>query len=98
MIFLDKLNQNITDKQSLFFVGLDPNPEMIPERYQGSDLLTSLENWLQFVIAETADFVCAYKPTLGFYQALGVRGIELLIKIMASIPGEVPIILDAKHG
>ncbi|MCZ2201549.1 MAG: bifunctional orotidine-5'-phosphate decarboxylase/orotate phosphoribosyltransferase [Cylindrospermopsis raciborskii PAMP2012] len=98
MIFLDKLNQNITNKQSLFFVGLDPNPEMIPERYQDSDLLTSLDNWLQFVIEETADFVCAYKPTLGFYQALGVRGIELLIKIMASIPKEVPIILDAKHG
>lgn len=98
MIFFDKLNRNISENQSLLFVGLDPNPEMIPSRYQSSNLMTGLENWLQFMIAETADFVCAYKPTLGFYEALGVPGLELLIKTLNSIPKHIPIILDAKHG
>jgi uridine monophosphate synthetase len=98
MNFFDKLNTKISQNQSLLFVGLDPNPEMIPERYQSSDIFVGLENWLQFIIAETADFVCAYKPTLGFYEALGVPGLELLIKILASIPAHIPIILDAKHS
>ncbi|QYX31897.1 bifunctional orotidine-5'-phosphate decarboxylase/orotate phosphoribosyltransferase [Sphaerospermopsis torques-reginae] len=98
MNFFDKLNTAISQNQSLLFVGLDPNPEMIPARYQSSDLMTGLESWLQFMIAETADFVCAYKPTLGFYQALGVPGLELLIRTLNSIPAHIPIILDAKHS
>lgn len=98
MNFFDKLNTTIVQNQSLLFVGLDPNPEMIPVRYQSSDLITGLENWLQFMIAETADFVCAYKPTLGFYQVLGVPGLELLMRTLKSIPVHIPIILDAKHS
>jgi uridine monophosphate synthetase len=38
MKFYDKLNGAITQNQSLLFIGLDPNPEMLPERYsQKSD-------------------------------------------------------------
>jgi hypothetical protein len=33
MNFYDKLNGAIAQNQSLLFVGLDPNPEMLPERY-----------------------------------------------------------------
>ncbi|MBE9234756.1 bifunctional orotidine-5'-phosphate decarboxylase/orotate phosphoribosyltransferase [Anabaena aphanizomenioides LEGE 00250] len=98
MNFFDKLNTAISQNQSLLFVGLDPNPEMIPARYQSSDLITGLESWLQCMIAETADFVCAYKPTLGFYQVLGVPGLELLMRTLKSIPVHIPIILDAKHS
>ncbi|MBD2566586.1 bifunctional orotidine-5'-phosphate decarboxylase/orotate phosphoribosyltransferase [Anabaena lutea] len=98
MFFVDKLNWNICENQSLLFVGLDPNPEMLPARYQSLEIIAGLENWLQFIIAETADFVCAYKPTLGFYEALDVPGLELLIKTLASIPAHIPIILDAKHS
>ncbi|HBW30178.1 bifunctional orotidine-5'-phosphate decarboxylase/orotate phosphoribosyltransferase [Anabaena sp. FACHB-709] len=98
MIFFDKLHQNISQNQSLLFVGLDPNPEMMPGRYSSQDIIDGLWDWLQFIIAETADFVCAYKPTLGFYEALGVPGLELLQKTLAAIPSHIPIILDAKHS
>jgi uridine monophosphate synthetase len=98
MNFFDKLNQAISQNQSLLFVGLDPNPEMMPSCYQTDDTITGLWNWLQFIISETVDKTCAYKPTLGFYEALGASGIELLQKTIASIPGNIPIILDAKHS
>ncbi|NDJ20136.1 bifunctional orotidine-5'-phosphate decarboxylase/orotate phosphoribosyltransferase [Nostoc sp. B(2019)] len=98
MNFFDKLNGNISQNQSLLFVGLDPNPEMMPSRYESQDIIAGLWNWLQFIIAETADFVCAYKPTLGFYEALGIPGLELLHKTLAVIPAHIPIILDAKHS
>jgi uridine monophosphate synthetase len=92
MNFFEKLNGAIARHQSLLVVALDPNPEMMPKKYH------SLWEWLQYVIAETADFVCAYKPTLGFYQALGIEGFQLLLQVLAAIPTHIPIILDAKHG
>jgi len=100
MNFFDKLNGAIALNQSLLFVGLDPNPEMMlaGDRNAGDNIIDDLWNWLQFVIAETADYVCAYKPTLGFYEALGVPGLELLQRTLAAIPAHIPIILDAKHG
>ncbi|BAZ32948.1 orotate phosphoribosyltransferase [Cylindrospermum sp. NIES-4074] len=98
MNFFDKLNSRISQNQSLLFVGLDPNPEMMPASYASQDMIAGLENWLRFIINETTDFVCAYKPTLGFYEALGVPGLELLLKILAAIPNHIPIILDAKHS
>jgi uridine monophosphate synthetase len=98
MNFFDKLHDNIARNQSFLFVGLDPNPEMLPNRYDSEEIITNLWEWLQFIIEETADFVCAYKPTLGFYEALGIPGLELLQKTLTAIPEHIPIILDAKHS
>ena len=100
MNFTDKLNQAIAINHSLLVVGLDPNPEMIPAEYlQGErSLIESLESWLLWVISSTSDRVCAYKPTLGFYQALGIEGLQLLARILAAIPPSIPVILDAKHS
>jgi uridine monophosphate synthetase len=98
MNFTEKLTTAIARNQSLLFVGLDPNPEMLPSRYRDLELLEALGDWLEGVIEETVDRVCAYKPTLGFYLALGKGGLELLDRVLAAIPAEIPIILDAKHG
>ena len=100
MNFTDKLNRAIATNNSLLVVGLDPNPEMMPIEYlQRDDSLTErIEAWLLWVIKSTSDRVCAYKPTLGFYQALGVPGLQLLETILTAIPDSIPIILDAKHS
>jgi uridine monophosphate synthetase len=101
MNFTDKLNQAIATNNSLLIVGLDPNPEMISPEYLQKDrdvLIDQIEAWLLWVIKSTRDRVCAYKPTLGFYQALGVPGLQLLERILAAIPQSIPIILDAKHS
>lgn len=101
MNFFTKLEEAIARNQSLLVVGLDPNPEMLPETYlqnNPSNLMAGLQAWLQWIIQQTSDRVCAYKPTLGFYQALGVAGLELLDLVLATIPSHIPIILDAKHS
>ncbi len=99
MNFFDKLNKAIASNQSLLVVGLDPNPELMPSHYnQSGSIIDNLGNWLQFQIAQTKDLVCAYKPTLGFYEALGAPGLELLQKTLSLIPAHIPIILDAKHS
>lgn len=118
MNFFDKLNAAIARNNSLLFLGLDPNPEMLPgtsglnqkesttdtstksalTKTDTASIISYLHDWLQFLIAETSDLVCAYKPTLGFYQALGVEGIQLLQQTLKAIPSHIPIILDAKHS
>lgn len=98
MNFFDKLNAAIARNQSLLFVGLDPNPEMMPVRENTASIIADLSDWLQFLISQTSDLVCAYKPTLGFYEALGVPGLELLERTLKAIPDYIPVILDAKHS
>jgi uridine monophosphate synthetase len=110
MSFASKLRTAIATNQSILCLGLDPNPEVMPAKYKAkydSDLNAGVDpdrtvaylwEWMNFIIQSTADLVCAYKPTLGFYTALGAGGLELLAKTLAAIPSEIPIILDAKHA
>ncbi|MDX2215668.1 MAG: bifunctional orotidine-5'-phosphate decarboxylase/orotate phosphoribosyltransferase [Oculatellaceae cyanobacterium bins.114] len=107
---MNKLEAAISRNSSLLVVGLDPNPELMPLCYgvqgdsvEGSPLdqdalIRRLGDWLQWVVAQTADLVCAYKPTLGFYQALGSAGLDLLQTVLNTIPAHIPVILDAKHS
>ena len=83
MNFAAKLNRAIANNNSLLIVGLDPNPEMLPDNYrtaEADNIIASLESWLLWVIKSTQQNVCAYKPTLGFYQALGGPGLRLARK------------------
>lgn len=102
MNFFEKLTQAVASHQTLLILGLDPNPEMMPfsqdTQAAQESLIIRLETWLKLVIEQTSGLVCAYKPTLGFYEALGSQGLDLLSQIIAVIPDEIPIILDAKHG
>ncbi len=81
-------HQNIPQK-SLF-----ANP---PEK-DNQELIQDWWEWLHFLITQTEKYVCAYKLSLGYYQSFGIPGLQLLQQIIKTIPFEIPIILDAKHG
>ncbi|MEB3335828.1 MAG: bifunctional orotidine-5'-phosphate decarboxylase/orotate phosphoribosyltransferase [Leptolyngbyaceae bacterium] len=106
MKFCDKLNEAINFNQSLVCIGINPDPEVWPKRFgtrfdtwdSAATHVWGLQEWLQFLIAETTDLVCAYRLTLEFYRALGASGLVLLRQILATIPPHIPIILDAQHG
>ncbi len=108
MTFAEKLDAAIGRNHSLLCLGLDPNPEMLPQfavceatptgAHPATPSLRELKSWLKIVIARTKHLVCAYKPTLGFYLALGSEGLDLLAEILSYIPADIPAILDVKHG
>jgi orotidine-5'-phosphate decarboxylase len=50
------------------------------------------------IIEATQDLVCAYKPNLAFYEALGLTGLKALEKTLSFIPPHIPVIGDAKRG
>ncbi len=103
MGFFVQLTDAIAERQSLLVTGLDPNPEMLQawahrRGMGGRSFLSQARHWIKAVIEATAPHVCAYKPSLGFYQALGSTGLELLREVRELVPLEIPLIIDAKHG
>jgi orotidine-5'-phosphate decarboxylase len=53
---------------------------------------------LQQVIEETAEIAAAFKPNMAYFEAMGIEGIRLLEDLLAAMPPEVPVILDAKRS
>ena len=64
----------------------------------GRSLLSQARAWCKAVIEATADHMCAYEPNLGFYQAIGSAGLELLMEVRELLPPDLPLIIDSKHG
>jgi orotidine-5'-phosphate decarboxylase len=50
------------------------------------------------IIEATQDLVCAYKPNLAFYEAMGDRGLNALRETLKLIPKSVLSIGDGKRG
>jgi orotidine-5'-phosphate decarboxylase len=96
MTFLKKL-QNIQRRQhSLVCVGLDTDPHLLPGHLR--DSADGVFEFNRRIIDATHDLVCAYKPNLAFYEALGSRGWDILQETLALIPAGVVTIGDAKRG
>ncbi|MBW7883190.1 MAG: orotidine-5'-phosphate decarboxylase [Caldilineaceae bacterium] len=98
--FFAKLEAAIQRNNSLLCIGLDPNPDQLPERYRRgeSDASRAILAWNQAIIEQTKDIVCCYKPNIAFYEALGAPGMAVLRQTLALIPADIPVILDAKRG
>lgn len=92
MSFWRKLEASIRQRDSLLCVGLDPDPAKIPSCY------VSVADFNRAIIEATADLVCAYKPNMAFYEALGEKGLRALRQTLDLIPADIPVILDAKRN
>ena len=91
MNFIEKLTNATQKNRSLLCVGLDPNPEWMPENM-------GIFEFNKAIIDATSDLVCAYKPNLAFYEALGNEGLDALKQTVKYIPDHIPVIGDAKRG
>lgn len=93
---MDRLLESSRQKNSLVCVGLDVDPERVPEPLRGrSDWVYEFNRG---IIEATSDLVCAYKPNLAFYEALGVYGWEALERTVKAMPQDVVVLGDAKRG
>jgi orotidine-5'-phosphate decarboxylase len=90
MEFVERLLNASRKNESWLCIGLDPDPELMPE----ADVL----QFNKAIIDATSDLVCAYKPNLAFYEALGNEGFAILEKTIGHIPDDIPVVGDAKRG
>jgi len=91
MKFIDKLTRAMQANNSLLCVGLDTDPKRVPEGI-------SVTDFNQAIIEATSDLVCAYKPNLAFYEAMGDEGLSALKETLKIVPDNIPVIADAKRG
>ncbi|MFC1987477.1 orotidine-5'-phosphate decarboxylase [Chloroflexota bacterium] len=91
MNFMEKLAGAVRKNKSLLCIGLDPDPEMMPDKL-------GVFEFNKAIIDATSDLVCAYKPNLAFYEALGADGFNILKKTVGYISDDIPVIGDAKRG
>ena len=79
---------------------LTPTRRRLLPRYRAADgdPAATIVAWNHAIIAQTQDLVCAYKPNIAFYEALGAEGMAALRQTLALIPPHIPVLLDAKRG
>ena len=91
-----QLVEQIRLKKSFLCVGLDPDLKKLP-----SHILRMPDPVFEFnkqIIDATAPYAVAYKPNIAFYEALGPRGWNSLLRTINYIPKDCFTIADAKRG
>lgn len=89
-MFSEKLRAATEANNSLLCIGLDPDPELMPHPH--------IPSFFQELVDATSDLVCAYKPNLAFFEALGMGGMQIMLESLRSVPKHIPIIADGKRG
>lgn len=101
--FFTKLEARVSQVDSLLCVGLDPHgAQILGDSYASATSAQKCEAAFTFcktIIDATLPYAACYKPNAAFFEALGVEdGNATLVRVLAEIPSEVPILLDVKRG
>lgn len=88
MTFIEKLEARAREINSLLCVGLDPRAE------NANDARTQCLR----VMDATHEFAAAFKINSAFFEVFGGEGMNALREVIARVPREIPVILDAKRG
>lgn len=74
-------------------VGLDPDPTKFPHHVE------SVSDFCTAIIDATADLVCAFKPQIAYFSAIGAeRELERVCAYIRDRYPDVLLVLDAKRG
>ncbi len=96
MTFIQKLRNIQRKHKSLLCIGLDTDPQKVPEcLYKWGDPQYEFN---RRIIDATKDIVCAYKLNLAFYESVGEHGWYTVHQTLARIPEEIITIGDGKRG
>jgi len=91
--FFSRLAERIQSVDSLLCIGLDPHVKQLNESSANAAL-----DFCKRIIEETHELACAFKPNSAFFEQFGAAGWDALREVIAFVPDNVPVILDAKRG
>ena len=102
LTFLQKYKSAAKRNNSLLCIGLDPDPEKIPEVAEADgdeQIADGVGKFLRRVVDATSEIACTYKPNAAFFEALGPAGMYVLQDVIGYIHEQgVPVLLDGKRG
>lgn len=96
---IEKLETRIKAANSLVCVGLDADFDKLPERFKA--LPEPQFEFNKWIINQTHEFVCAYKPNMAFYEARGEQGwheLNLTMEYLIEYHPDIFTICDAKRA
>jgi orotidine-5'-phosphate decarboxylase len=96
MGFLEKLEARRRKTKAILCIGLDPDVEKMPRKIASRS--RPLYEFCRQIVEATSKYAAAFKPNLAFFEAHGSDGILELERLLADIPDDIPVILDAKRG
>src|SRR5262245_14963678 len=85
--FTERLRRMQRARDSALCVGLDVDPRRLPASLAPDR--RGIERFIRGIVEATHDLVCAYKPNLAFFEALGEDGFPLLRDALAAMPRDV---------
>jgi len=91
--FFSRLETRARAINSLLCIGLDPHPADL-----AAPTAAAARDFCLRLIAATADVAAAFKPNAAFFEQFGAEGMAALRDVIAAVPDEVPVLLDAKRG
>merc|ERR1719487_2296952 len=95
--FFERLEARVQQVDSLLCVGLDPHAKEL-EGFEGGASAASAYEFCARLIESTKEIAAAYKPNVAFFEHFGVEGVRVLERVLALIPADIPVVLDAKRG
>lgn len=94
--YLDRLAARSRAVRSVLCLGLDPDIAALPTGFSRD--LAGLERFAALLLDAALPYVAAVKPNLAFFEAYGSAGMAALERLRGRVPGDVPLIADAKRA
>ena len=91
-----ELVEQIKTKESYLCIGLDTDPQKMPERFKYDD--DGIFQFNKAIIDATKDLCVSYKINTAFYEAEGLAGWRAMIDTVNYIPRSHFMIADAKRA
>jgi orotidine 5'-phosphate decarboxylase subfamily 2 len=94
--YLERLAARTQRVGSVLCLGVDPQPEALPEGFPAN--LAGVERFCEVLLEAAVPYAAAVKPNLAFFEAFGSAGIAALERLRGRVPPDVPFIADGKRG
>ena len=86
--YLERLGARSRATGTVLCVGLDPDPDALPEGF--SPDLDGVERFAELILEAASPVAAAVKPNLAFFEAFGSAGLAALERLRARIPADIP--------
>jgi len=94
--YLARLAARSAATGTVLCLGIDPDPERLPAGFSRD--LAGVERFATGLLDAAGPYAAAVKPNLAFFEAFGSAGMAVLERLRDRLPGDLPLVADAKRG
>lgn len=93
---LDRLRTRVARLGAPLCLGIDPHPDALPDELPRD--VSGIELFARGLIEAAAEYAVAVKINVAFFEAFGSSGWAALERVVADVPADHFLVLDAKRG